>query len=54
MVLVSISHFRSAAEIIAGAESDCIFTTGEENPESIWVITDFDPLRHRIEKEMGT
>ncbi len=31
------------------AENDCIFTTGEENPESIWVITHFDPLRHRIE-----
>jgi hypothetical protein len=31
------------------AESDCIFTTGEENPESIWVITEFDPVRHRLE-----
>ncbi len=31
------------------AENDCIFMTGEENPESFWVITDFDPLRHRLE-----
>jgi len=31
------------------AENNCIFTTGAKNPESIWVITDFDPLRHRIE-----
>ena len=31
------------------AENDCIFTTGEENPESFWVITDFDPLRYRLE-----
>ena len=27
------------------AENDCIFTTGEENPESFWVITDFDPCK---------
>lgn len=31
------------------AESNCVFTTGEETPESIWVITDFDYLRHRLE-----
>jgi hypothetical protein len=31
------------------AERDCVFTTGEENPESFWVITDFDPLRYRLE-----
>jgi hypothetical protein len=31
------------------AETDCIFLTGQENPESFWVITDFDPLRHRLE-----
>ena len=31
------------------AENDCIFTTGEENPESIWVITEFDPVRYRLE-----
>jgi len=31
------------------AEINCIFTTGEENPESFWVITDFDPLRYRLE-----
>ncbi len=31
------------------AENDCIFTTGEENPESFWVITDFDPLRYRLQ-----
>ncbi len=31
------------------AENNCIFTTGEEYPESIWVITEFDPLRYRIE-----
>ena len=30
------------------AENDCIFTTGEENPESFWVITDFDPGRYRL------
>jgi len=30
------------------AESDCIFTTGEENPESFWVITDFDPRHYRL------
>jgi len=31
------------------AENDCIFTTGEETPESFWVITTFDPIRHRLE-----
>jgi hypothetical protein len=31
------------------AENNCIFTTGEEGPESFWVITDFDPLRYRLE-----
>jgi len=31
------------------AEMDCIFTTGQDNPESIWVITEFDPVRHRLE-----
>jgi hypothetical protein len=31
------------------AERDCIFTTGEEKPESFWVITDFDPLNYRLE-----
>ncbi len=31
------------------AENGCIFTTGEENPESYWVITDFDPGRHSLE-----
>ena len=30
------------------AEKDCVFTTGEENPESIWVITEFDPLGQRL------
>ncbi len=31
------------------AEKDCVFTTGEKNPESIWVITEFDPAGHRLE-----
>ena len=31
------------------AEYDCIFTTGQDSPESIWVITEFDPVRHRLE-----
>ncbi|MHC1728334.1 MAG: hypothetical protein AB9866_20415 [Syntrophobacteraceae bacterium] len=31
------------------AEKDCVFTTGEENPESIWVITNFDYSRHLLE-----
>ncbi len=31
------------------AENDCIFTTGEDNPEAIWVITEFDPVRRRLE-----
>jgi hypothetical protein len=31
------------------AEEDCVFTTGEENPESYWVITQFDPLRYVLE-----
>ena len=30
------------------AENGCIFITGEENPESYWVITDFDPGRYRL------
>jgi hypothetical protein len=31
------------------AENDCIFTTGQGEPESIWVITEFDSARHRLE-----
>jgi hypothetical protein len=31
------------------AEIDCIFITGQDKPESIWVITEFDPVRHRLE-----
>lgn len=31
------------------AETDCVFMTGEENPESIWVMTSFDTDRHRLE-----
>jgi len=31
------------------AERDCIFTTGNEEPESIWVITEHDPARHALE-----
>ena len=31
------------------AESDCVFTTGEHDPDSIWVITDYDRKRHRLE-----
>jgi len=31
------------------AERDCVFTTGEKNPESFWVITGFDPLNFRLE-----
>jgi hypothetical protein len=31
------------------AEKDCVFTTGGEAPESIWVITEFDPALHLIE-----
>lgn len=31
------------------AENDCIFTTGEKAPESIWVITQFDPVDHILE-----
>jgi len=31
------------------AENNCIFTTGEEKPESIWVITEFDAVRLRME-----
>ncbi|MFZ2445615.1 MAG: hypothetical protein WAW37_04605 [Syntrophobacteraceae bacterium] len=31
------------------AESDCVFTTGEKDPDSIWVITDFDRKHHRLE-----
>ena len=30
------------------AETDCVFITGEESPESFWVITDFDPLLFRL------
>ncbi|MEN6441020.1 MAG: hypothetical protein ABFD97_20830 [Syntrophobacter sp.] len=31
------------------AEDDCIFTTGDEKPDSIWVITVFDPEHHNLE-----
>lgn len=31
------------------AEINCIFTTGEQDPESFWIFTDFDPGRYRIE-----
>jgi hypothetical protein len=31
------------------AEDDCVFTTGEGKPESIWVITRFDTERYRME-----
>lgn len=31
------------------AERDCVFTTGEENPESFWVMTEFDLLRYSLE-----
>ncbi|MCE5335389.1 MAG: hypothetical protein LLG06_12470 [Desulfobacteraceae bacterium] len=31
------------------AESGCIFTTGEEKPDSIWIITSFDASRWRME-----
>jgi len=31
------------------AETDCIFTTGEGKPESIWVITDFDSTNYKVE-----
>lgn len=31
------------------AENDCIFTTGEEKPDSIWVITRFDPINYKLE-----
>lgn len=31
------------------AEDNCIFITGEKNPESIWVITRFDVKRHELE-----
>jgi hypothetical protein len=31
------------------AENNCIFTTGREEPESVWVITEFDSVSHRLE-----
>jgi len=31
------------------AENDCVFTTGEETPDSIWVITEFDSERRTME-----
>lgn len=31
------------------AEDDCVFITGEDNPDSIWVITSFDTRRHKLE-----
>lgn len=31
------------------AEKDCVFTTGEDKPDSIWMITDFDTERYRLE-----
>lgn len=31
------------------AEGDCVFTTGEKNPESIWVITRFDAAENKLE-----
>jgi hypothetical protein len=30
------------------AENNCIFTTGDEKPDSIWVITEFDSERHKL------
>ncbi len=30
------------------AEKNCIFTTGDEKPDSIWVITEFDTERHKL------
>ncbi len=31
------------------AEKNCVFTTGEGQPDAIWVMTDFDPNNHRLE-----
>lgn len=31
------------------AEDNCIFITGDREPESIWVITCFDPMVHVLE-----
>ena len=31
------------------AEVDCVFTTGDKNPDSIWVMTRFDSENHRLE-----
>jgi hypothetical protein len=31
------------------AEDDCVFTTGEGKPESIWVITRFDAADYELE-----
>jgi len=31
------------------AEPGCIFITGEEKPDSIWIITVFDPARFKLE-----
>lgn len=31
------------------AENDCVFTTGEGKPESIWVITNFDSVNYKVE-----
>jgi hypothetical protein len=31
------------------AENDCVFTTGDEKPEAIWVITRFDPADFKLE-----
>ncbi len=31
------------------AEKDCIFTTGEEEPESFWIMTNYDPGRLILE-----
>jgi hypothetical protein len=31
------------------AETDCVFTTGEDKPEAVWVITNFDTVNHKLE-----
>jgi hypothetical protein len=31
------------------AENDCVFTTGEAQPDAIWVITNFDSSSHVLE-----
>lgn len=31
------------------AERDCVFTTGDQDPHSIWIITSFDLNNHRLE-----